>query len=101
MNGKNNTTSDALERASLASSTGSANRDYWQIVEDWIMATRARYANFASSDLTQVFMCGPFAGWSEREVKELADRLHENSTKYPVWPNEKVSRRSGSEAAQP
>lgn len=64
------------------------NEDYWATTAAWIEATRARCRNFSASDLTQIFMRGPFAGWSEREVKGLADQLHENNTKWPAWPTE-------------
>ena len=40
------------------------------------------YANHSAKDLTQVFMHGPFAGWSERQVVELMRRMDENRKLY-------------------
>ena len=40
------------------------------------------YANHSAKDLTQVFMHGPFAGWSERQVIELIRRMDENRKIY-------------------
>lgn len=84
-----NDTQNSEER--LAAPAGSAFPEYWQLTDQWIAATRKRYERFTSSDLTQVFMRGPFAGWSERELKQLADKLHENNTKWPRWPNVAIS----------
>ena len=40
------------------------------------------YANHSAKDLTQVFMHGPFAGWSERQGIELIRRMDENRKIY-------------------
>jgi hypothetical protein len=57
---------------------------YWEAVSHWVRATRKRYEKFSGEDLTQCFMRGPFAGWSEREVLELANRLCENAKRFPL-----------------
>jgi hypothetical protein len=51
---------------------------------DWVTAVRKFYEGLDRSDLTSVFMRGYWAGSSEREVAELADRLYENEEKFPA-----------------
>lgn len=58
--------------------------DFWQATENWIRAVEARYEGRDTDDLTQVFMRGPFAGMSERQVAELAREWRENGTAYPL-----------------
>jgi hypothetical protein len=58
--------------------------DFWTATEIWIQAVERRYDGSDRNDLTQIFMRGPFAGWSEREVACLADQLRESTTKYPL-----------------
>ena len=58
--------------------------DFWTATEVWIRAAERRYEGCDRADLTQIFMRGPFAGMSEREVACLADRLRESTTKYPL-----------------
>jgi len=56
----------------------------WQEATDnWIKLTLEKYDGFKSDDLTQVFMRGPFAGWSERMVYELALKLDGANKKVP------------------
>ena len=56
----------------------------WQLVTDhWIELTLEKYKGFERDDLTQVFMRGPFAGWSERMVLELAMGMDDANTKVP------------------
>src|SRR5210317_2046983 len=48
-------------------------QDAWQdATNNWIKLTLEKYNGFDPDELTQVFMLGPFAGWSERMVYELA-----------------------------
>lgn len=61
--------------------------DFWELTSVWIQAVKGRYAGYTGSDLNQIFMRGPFAGWSERELYELAKRMDEAQTKFPIWPN--------------
>lgn len=61
-----------------------SEESYWKAVEDWIAATKKRYGGFSRAELTQCFMRGPFAGWSERQVAELADLLADNATRFPL-----------------
>ena len=56
----------------------------WQEATDrWIELTLKKYHGWDSDDLTQVFMRGPFAGWSERMVLELALKLDDANNKLP------------------
>ena len=52
----------------------------------WIEAVQKFYEREPDrNELTQVFMRGYFAGWSEREVAQLADQLSKNEKEYPVF----------------
>lgn len=42
------------------------------------------YKDCDRDDLTQVFMRGYYAGWSERNVYELAEQLQQNMEDYPI-----------------
>ena len=56
----------------------------WQVATDhWIELTLKKYQEWDPDDLTQVFMRGPFAGWSEHMVLELAMKLDESNKKVP------------------
>jgi len=56
----------------------------WQEATDrWIELTLEKYYDWDSEDLTQVFMRGPFAGWSERMVLELAMKMDDANKKVP------------------
>jgi len=48
----------------------------------WIESIKEYYKD--TDDLNQIFMRGYFAGWSEREVLELANRLSKNQEDYPL-----------------
>ena len=56
----------------------------WQLITDyWIELTLDKYRGYDINDLTQVFMRGPFAGWSERMVLELAMKMDDANKKVP------------------
>jgi hypothetical protein len=58
---------------------------YWEIVKKFIEATQERYKNTPDrDDLTQIFMRGPFAGHSEREIAEIVDHWAKNESNMPV-----------------
>jgi hypothetical protein len=60
------------------------NQSNWQLITDyWIELTLDKYKGWDSDDLTQVFTCGPFAGWSERMVLELAMKMDDANKKLP------------------
>ena len=58
--------------------------DFWALTDQWIAAVRERHKDQKRGDLTQVMMRGPFAGWSERQLAQLADDMHEKNTAYPI-----------------
>ena len=56
----------------------------WQLATDhWIELTLKKYQEWDPDDLTQVFMRGPFAGWSEHMVLELAMKMDDSNTNLP------------------
>ena len=61
-------------------------QDFWKLTSAWIKAVQDRYAGFRPNDLTQIFMRGPFAGMSERELLGLANRMDEAQKRLPLWP---------------
>lgn len=58
--------------------------DLQQVTADWVKAVQDYYKD--NDQLTQIHMRGFFAGMSEREIKGLADKLHNNSVLYPLLP---------------
>ncbi len=59
-------------------------QDAWQEATDnWIKLTLERYNGFDPDELTQVFMRGPFSGWSERMVYELACNMDDANKRAP------------------
>ena len=51
----------------------------------WVEVVRKYYENEPDrNQLTQIFMRGYFAGWSEREIAMLADKLYKNQKDYPL-----------------
>ena len=61
-------------------------KTFWQITDDFIEAVLARYKDADRDELNQVFMRGPFCGWSERNLLELAEQMDKNRKDYPLWP---------------
>jgi len=54
--------------------------------KNWIEAVQKYYEREKDrNELTQVFMRGYFAGWSERQIIKLADELAKNEQDYPLW----------------
>jgi len=54
--------------------------------KNWIEAVQKYYEREKDrSQLTQIYMRGYFAGWSERQIVELADALVKNEQDYPLW----------------
>ena len=51
--------------------------------KNWIEAVQKYYEN--NNELTQIYMRGYFAGWSERQIVELADSLAKNEQDYPLY----------------
>lgn len=58
--------------------------------KNWIEAVQKYYEREKDrNELTQIFMRGYFAGWSEREVAQLADKLAKNEQDYPLFREKK------------
>jgi len=51
--------------------------------KNWIEAVQKYYEN--DNELTQIYMRGYFAGWSERQIVKLADSLAKNEQDYPLY----------------
>lgn len=85
----NQNTSDAAALPPLPCSPD----DFWTATENWIRAVEKRYENCDRNDLTQIFMRGPFAGMSEREVACFADGLRQSTERFPLH------RKSGTDSA--
>lgn len=51
----------------------------------WIEAVQEYYKG--DNQLTQIYMRGYFAGWSEREILEFVNNLAKNEKDYPLWEN--------------
>ena len=56
-----------------------------QATKTWIESVQKYYENTPRNELTQIYMRGYFAGWSEREILRLAERLLKNEQDYPLW----------------
>ena len=53
--------------------------------KSWVESIQKYYENEPDrNQLTQIFMRGYFAGWSEREIAMLADKLYKNQEDYPL-----------------
>jgi hypothetical protein len=51
----------------------------------WVEAVRKYYENEPDrNQLSQIFLRGYFAGWSERQIAMLADKLYNNQKDYPL-----------------
>ena len=57
---------------------------FWEATKIWIEAIQDRYEGRERGKLTQMFMHGPFAGMSEREIARLADHFADNWDKFPL-----------------
>ena len=58
--------------------------DFIEITRLWIKIAKEKYKTFGFDALTQIFMRGPFAGWSDGDVKKFIMDLDERDTKYPI-----------------
>jgi hypothetical protein len=56
-----------------------------QATKTWIEAVQKYYENSSPNELTQIFMRGPFSGWSERQILEFANKLAKNEQDYPLY----------------
>jgi len=70
-----------------------AQNEWQEATDRWVELTLEKYCKRDVNDLTQVFMRGPFAGWSEYMVLELAMNLDESNTNLPRHSNDCWSKR--------
>jgi len=56
-----------------------------QATKTWIESVVKYYENTPRNELTQIFMRGYWAGWSERQILELAENLLKNEQDYPLY----------------
>jgi len=61
---------------------------FWASLQRWLDMVQESYQGQHRDDLCQLYVRGPFAGWSQEKMVRLADELHENSQKYPLYPKE-------------
>lgn len=61
--------------------------DIYDITRKFIQCISEKYKDFDTKNLNQVFMRGPFAGWSERNLLEFSNKLKDNWNNFP--PHEK------------
>lgn len=50
----------------------------------WIKAVLPELNKLDQDALNQVYMRGPFAGWSIEELKNFVKQLKENNDNYPI-----------------
>ena len=65
--------------AALLAKTG-----YWESLIHWLEQVQKAFEGQDRDDLMQLYMRGPFAGWSQGRMVRLADELWENEQKYPL-----------------
>jgi len=73
------------ERDELLKKTG-----YWASLQNWLDMVHDAYEGQDRDGLNQLYMRGPFAGWSQEKMVRLADELWENSQKYSFHPKEEA-----------
>jgi hypothetical protein len=56
-----------------------------QATKTWIESVQKFYENTPKNELTQIYMRGYWAGWSERQILELAENLLKNEQDYPLY----------------
>ena len=59
-----------------------------QATKTWIESVQKYYENTPKNELTQIYMRGYWAGWSERQILELAEKLLKNEQDYPLYDRE-------------
>jgi hypothetical protein len=56
-----------------------------QATKTWIESVQKYYENTASNELNQVYMRGPFAGWSGWSILDFVNTLAKNDKDYPLY----------------
>jgi len=54
------------------------------MTEEWVDGIFKEFEDFKPSELTQVRARGYFAGWSDRDILEFANKLKNNNDKFPL-----------------
>jgi hypothetical protein len=62
---------------------------YWASLQNWLDMVHDAYEGQDRDGLCQLYVRGPFAGWSQEKMVRLADELWENSHFHPFHPKEK------------
>ena len=57
---------------------------YWGSLIHWLELVQEAYKGQDRDDLTQLYMRGPFAGWSQEKMVRLADELWDNEQRWPL-----------------
>lgn len=57
---------------------------YWESLIHWLEQVQEAYKGQDRDDLTQLYMRGPFAGWSQERMVRLADELWKNEQEWPL-----------------
>ena len=58
--------------------------DVQRATREWVSAMKEYYDSRDEDDLDQINLRGYFAGWSERDVHEFVNNLHENNETDPI-----------------
>lgn len=75
---------DELARAIKERDEARAKTGYWESLIHWLEQVQKAFEGQDRDDLTQLYMRGPFAGWSQERMVRLADELWQNEQKYPL-----------------
>ena len=58
--------------------------DIQRATREWVSAMKEYYDSRDEDDLDQINLRGYFAGWSERDIHEFVNNLHENNETDPI-----------------
>jgi hypothetical protein len=61
---------------------------YWASLQNWLDMVHESYEGQDRDGLCQLYVRGPFAGWSQEKMVRLADELWDNSQHCPFDPKE-------------
>jgi hypothetical protein len=82
---------DCLEQCQLLAQSADreekliAKTGYWESLIGWLeQVQKAFEGQDRDWDLNQIYMRGPFAGWSQEKMVRLADELWDNEQRWPL-----------------
>ena len=81
---------DCLEQCQLLAQSAdreeklTAKTGFWESLVGWLEQVQEAYKGQDRDDLTQLYMRGPFAGWSQEKMVRLADELWDNEQRWPL-----------------